>query len=135
MENKRVLSKKNKFFFYIVMVLLPLAGFALTYISYAGYKAAPIYQNIKTNQRGWKGNVHVADSQLGFAPVPNSEGAHVFPTGPDIPMRFDKDGFRVPIKADESVQQRPLILALGCSFTYGDATYAKDTFPYLVGDL
>ena len=49
-------------------------------------------------------------------------------------MRFDKEGFRVPVEdtATES-NGRPLVLTLGCSFTYGDAVYARDTYPYLVG--
>ena len=103
-------------------------------MSYAAFRTVDIYQSVKTSQRGWKGNVHVADAELGFSPVSNSSGAHVFPIGPDIPMRYDADGFRVPIKPENSAnRQRPVILALGCSFTYGDAAYAKDTFPVLVG--
>ena len=49
-------------------------------------------------------------------------------------MRFDKNGFRVPV-GDTPTESHgsPLVLTLGCSFTYGDAVYARDTYPYLVG--
>ena len=134
MENRRAISKKKIFFFYIGIVLLPLAVFAEAYMIYVAYRTVGIYKNIKTDQRGWKGNVHAADAELGFSPVPNSVGAHVFPRGQVIPMRYDEDGFRVPMEVGKSSKRpRPLILALGCSFTYGDANYAKDTYPYLVG--
>ncbi|MCX5848558.1 MAG: hypothetical protein NTW65_03825 [Deltaproteobacteria bacterium] len=131
MEKKRALSKKENF---AVNVLLLLAICAAVYMSNVAFRIANIYQSIKTNQRGWKGHVHAADAELGFAPIPNAVGAHVFPIGPDVPMRYDKDGFRVPMEVERtSKHPRPLILALGCSFTYGDATYAEDTYPYLVG--
>lgn len=134
MENKRAISKKKIFFFYTVIVLLSLAVFSIAYMSYVAYRTVPIYKKIKTNQRGWRGNVHAADAELGFSSVPNSVGAHVFPIGPDIPMRYDEEGFRAPMEVEESSKRpRPLILALGGSFTYGDANYAKDTYPYLVG--
>ena len=78
--------------------------------------------------------MHKADPELGFAPIPNSQGAMIFPNGPDIPARYDADGFRVPLEEQQSAsERRPLILALGCSYTYGDGTYAEDTYPYLVG--
>ncbi|MFC2084152.1 hypothetical protein ACFLS9_03765 [Bacteroidota bacterium] len=134
MENKRAISKKRLFFFYTFIILIPVVLFAVVYMGYVAIQTADIYQYVKSSQRGWKGKVHVADEKLGYAPVPGSSGAHVFPVGPDIPMQYDEDGFRVPIGARDSLkQQRPLVLALGCSFTYGDATYAKDTYPYLVG--
>jgi hypothetical protein len=103
-------------------------------MGYVAFRTGAIYKNIKTNQRGWQGKVHVADVKLGFSPVRNTVGAQVFPMGKDIPIRYDEDGFRAPVEALESSKpSRPLILALGCSFTYGAAIYAKDAYPYLVG--
>ena len=135
MESKPAISKKKKLFFSIVTTLLIIIIFLVCYVSYVAFATAKIYQSIKTNQRGWKGNVHTADAELGFAPIPNSEGAHVFPIGPDIPMRYDKDGFRTPMVVGVSSRPKPLILALGCSFTYGDAIHAEDAYPYLVGQF
>jgi hypothetical protein len=132
---KYKLSTNNKkTLFYIIMVCIPLAFFCVLYIGSVVYRGAGMYNHIKSNQRGWRGIVHTADAELGFSPIPNSYGYEVFPIGPDVPMRYDKDGFRVPVDVGEaSKHPRPLILALGCSFTYGAAAYAEDTFPYLVG--
>ena len=58
--------------------------------------------------------------------------------GPDIPVRHDKDGFRIPAAdnpaagAGVGVAIR-LVLTLGCSFTYGATNAAEDTYPFLVG--
>ncbi|MGE0706994.1 MAG: hypothetical protein AB7N76_02610 [Planctomycetota bacterium] len=95
------------------------------------HAASGWYAKIARPARGWRGRVHVADDQLGLAPRPNSRGAHTFPLGPDLPMRYDQDGLRVPV-SDPPPRKRPLVLALGCSFTYGDACRAEDAFPYLV---
>jgi hypothetical protein len=133
MGNKPVISRKKKFVFSLVTGLFAIGICFFCYAGYAAYQTIDIYKWAKSNPRGWKGNVHAADPELGFAPVPNSQGAHVFPIGPDIPMRYDSDGFRVPVVPGKPSPPRPLVLSLGCSFTYGDAMYAEKTFPYLVG--
>lgn len=93
-----------------------------------------MYLYVKSKQHGWKGKVHKADQKLGLAPIPNSYGAETLPVGDDIPMRYDKDGFRVPMENNnDSENAYPVLLTLGCSFTYGAITYAKDTYPYLAG--
>lgn len=75
-----------------------------------------------------------ADAELGFTYIPNSQGAEIFPVGPDLPMCIDENGFRSPIGNNNvTSNQKPVVLVLGCSFTYGSAVYAKDTYPYLVG--
>lgn len=118
------------------MFCIPLVFLCLIYISYTAYRATDFYENIKTNKRGWKGTVHTSDAMLGLTPIPNSFGAEIFPIGPDIPMRYDENGFRVTIEDNgTSEHQKPLFLSLGCSFTYGSSTYAKDTYPYLVAQL
>lgn len=83
--------------------------------------------------RGWKGNVHQSDSIMGFVPVPNAKGFHTFPIGDDIPMAYDKNGFRIPLSDTSTVNNYDSLslLFLGCSFTYGDACYAEQTFPFL----
>jgi len=48
-------------------------------------------------------------------------------------MRYDKDGFRIPVEGNTTLSNpHPLVLTLGGSFTYGDATYAEDTYPHLI---
>jgi len=104
----------------------------LFYCCYVCFSCTSVYLAVKQKARGWSGRVHQYDGQLGFAPIPGATGFHVFPVGPDIPMRYGKDGFRV--SADEPAHEhcRPLFLFLGCSYTYGDACRFEDTFPYLV---
>jgi hypothetical protein len=125
---KRALSTKKKLFFSALIVVVPLA---LIWAGVITVRAAKLYDYVKSRQRGWAGNVHDADPRLGFAPVKGARGAHLFPTGEPIAMRFDAGGFRVPVESGDH-RARPLGLALGCSFTYGDACRAEDTWPYLV---
>lgn len=127
------MTRKRKFLFYSAMLLLPVFVFVLGYATYTVYRSARLYYNIKTSQRGWTGVVHVADSKMGFIPIPHARGAETFPIGAPVAMRYDEDGFRAPLEPAPPLNPRPLVLALGCSFTYGAATHAKDTYPVLVG--
>lgn len=133
MDDTQGIDRKKKFIFFIITLCIPLITICIGYIGFTIYRTMPLYSYIKTSQRGWSGKVERADAALGFAPVPDSRGAHIFPIGPDIPMRYDANGFRVPVDYSFSLPRRPVILTLGCSFTYGDANYAEDTYPYLVG--
>lgn len=127
-------GRKKRGLFYLVLLCLNLALVSAAYLGYTAYRTARVYDYVKSSRRGWAGHVHRADAELGFSPVSGSRGAHVFPIGPDIPMRYDREGFRVPV--DDFVKPsapRPLVMTLGCSFTYGDAIRAEDTYPYRVG--
>ncbi len=98
-------------------------------------RSAEAWRFLKTPHLGFNGPVHRADPVLGFSAVPGAKGQHTFPIGPPFPMQYDARGFRVP--AYESPQRelrRPLVLALGCSFTYGDACPAEKTYPWLVAE-
>ena len=121
-------------FFYLLLFLIPIVATAFIYLSYTAFRTHQIYHYIKTNQRGWSGEVNEAHKELGFAPIPNSRGLEIMPIGAAVPVRYDKYGFRIPVK-DEFVTRNvhPIVLTLGCSFTYGAATLAENTFPYLVG--
>ncbi len=134
-KQSKKLSRKKRLAFSFIIFLIPATTISAIYVVYTGYRTAPLYWYTKSNQRGWRGKVHKADAELGFAPVPDSRGAETFPLGEDVPMRYDKNGFRVPVedKRDTSQNKRPIVLALGCSFTYGSSTNAEDTYPYLVG--
>jgi len=92
------------------------------------------YVRSDAKERGWRGMAHAPDDTLGFRPVPGASAYHTFPYGNDIPMHYNSRGFRVPL-TDSSLTDpgKPVdILFLGCSFTYGDACYAEQTFSYLV---
>jgi hypothetical protein len=95
-------------------------------------RSQKLYRYAKQNRRGWSGTVFEPDRELGFRAKPGAVGGHTFPIGEDIPMRFDQNGFRVPADSGGDDYRRPYVLALGCSFTYGDACRAQDTFPHLV---
>jgi hypothetical protein len=134
MMTEKKLSIKKKKLFYLLLFLITVVSITIIYVGVTTYRTKQFYTYVKTNQRGWSGKVHEAHRMLGFRPIPDAEGAEVMPVGPPVLMRYDKDGFRVPIVdifTPENVH--PMFLALGCSFTYGAATHAKDTFPYLVG--
>jgi len=133
-DRSKNLSRKKKVAFYFVVFLIPAIFISVIYIGYTAYRTAPIYWYVKHNQRVWKGKVHKADTELGYVPIPDSQGAEVFPTGDEIAARYDKDGFRVPQEDGRlaSLNRHPIVLTLGCSFTYGAATRAEDTYPYLV---
>jgi len=127
-------DRKKFILFYIIMFILPLVTFALICAGYMAYRTYEVYVSVKGNEHHWRGRGHRADTELGFSPIPNSAGARVFPIGPDIPVRYDDDGFRVPVDYTPKLSQpRPLVITLGCSFTFGDAVHAEDTYPYLVG--
>ncbi len=127
-------SNNHRCLFYLIMFLVPVISIFSVYLAYTTYRTKSVYNYVKSNQRGWSGQVHRADKELGFVPIPNSSGSETMPIGPDILMRYDKDGFRVPIEVGKDTKKNhPVVLTLGCSFTYGAATYAKVTFPYLVG--
>jgi len=114
------------------LFLLSLAGI---FVGFYGrtllLRGRKLYQYAKQNRRGWSGTVFEPDRELGFRAKPGAEGGHTFPIGEDIPMRFDHNGFRVPPDSPGGEYHRPYVLALGCSFTYGDACRAEDTFPHL----
>lgn len=89
--------------------------------------------SVQASGRGWAGQMHEPDPELGFRMIPGARGAETFPIGPDVAACVDGAGFRVPVDASlPSPRTRPLVLALGCSFTYGAACAAEDTFAFRV---
>ncbi|GJM30901.1 MAG: hypothetical protein DHS20C17_35360 [Cyclobacteriaceae bacterium] len=132
--SKQKPSTKKSIFFHIVLLLIPITTLVLTYLAYTTFRTVQFYNYVKSDQRDWSGQVHQAHKELGYAPIPNSHGWEIMPLGPDIPVRYDKDGFRIPVDEKlKTTNNHPFALTLGCSFTYGAATHAENTFPYLIG--
>jgi hypothetical protein len=91
------------------------------------------YVYLKGSHSGFSGKIHRFDPELGYSAIPGARGARTFPIGPSFPVQYDRFGFRIP--ADMSPDRelrRPLVLALGCSYTFGDACPAEETYPELV---
>ena len=127
---RRLLPSRSSLVYGAYLTVFAVVGGYALFVLQRTYVA---YSFLKGDHLGFRGKVHRADPDLGFAAVPDATGFHVFPTGPPIPMRYDADGFRVPDGPKSDVpRRRPLMLALGCSFTYGDSTRAEQTWPHLV---
>ncbi len=112
------------------LVVVSAAG---AYALFTVQRAASIYETLKGPRRGFSGRLYRADPDLGWTSIPGARGEMVFPSRPPLPVRFDQDGFRVPAEGPELVERRrPLVLALGCSFTFGDACRAEEAYPHLL---
>jgi hypothetical protein len=115
---------------YLALVVV-LGGYFLFVAQRVGYA----YQHLKGPRLGFRGRVHRADPVLGFAGIPGARGEHVFPIGPPLPMQYSVAEFRVPVSDPGGPpRKRPFVLALGCSFTYGDACVAEDTYAHHVAE-
>ena len=124
---QRPLSLKKKLFFSTIVVL-PFA-----FLLYTGTLALPDPPTLpamsKTHGPGWRGQLFAVDPTLGFASVPNAQGAEILKIGPEVQVRFDEEGFRVPMAAaDVAAVGAPRALALGCSHTFGAACLAEETY-------
>jgi len=106
----------------------------LLYSGFLVYRTRYFYNRIVQCKRAMKGHLHVYDHELGYVGVPEAEGSMVFPLGPELPVRYDARGFRVPVGADTALK-RPLVLSLGCSFTYGDGLPAEETYAYRTAEM
>jgi hypothetical protein len=111
--------------------------FTSVYYAYSVVKRSIILFNelIGQNYRGWNPNPHKPDDTLGLAPKRGFKGNHTFAIGPNIAMYFNKQGFRVPVKDSAQVVDKDTlgVMFLGCSYTYGDACLAEETFAFKVG--
>ena len=128
------MKKLHSFLFFSALYLTFLC---IAYGGYCTFRSFVFYNQLKKPIRGLSGQVYRSDTLLGFTPVPGARGAHVLPPQPDIPIYYDTEGFRVPegyAKPDGESRARPLVLALGCSYTYGDACSAEDSFAWLVSE-
>jgi hypothetical protein len=109
---------------------------AVLYLGSVVGRTARAYSGLKTGG-GWTGGLYEADPELGFRLAPGSIGVEVLPSGRTVSVRVDERGLRVPLDRDASRARDPardgvLVLALGDSFTFGQACEAESAFPYLV---
>jgi hypothetical protein len=119
--------------FYVVY--LSIVSSVGAYALFVAYRSDQVYTFLKLPHRGFRGHLYQRDDVLGWAPRPGGRGEMVFRTSPPLPVRFDDDGFRVPAGAPQRPERpRPWVLALGCSFTFGDACLAEHAYAQRVAD-
>ena len=89
-----------------------------------------LYASIKERSE-WEGKLYQRDALLGYSLIPGSTGTQKKPYSPEIPVRIDLQGFRVPASLpDDRSGRHPRLLALGCSYTFGYCCLAEETYPY-----
>jgi len=119
-------------------VLLAVFAFLLTallvYVASIPVRTFLVYRAVKGNHRGWDERYFQQNDLMGFVPVPHSRRQETFHKGPNVPSRFDGNGLRIPIDQGHPPGRRPVLLALGCSFTFGAACLAKESYPYLLAE-
>lgn len=124
----------RKIIFSLITFTFFLGASYLGFITWRGYEW---YRRIKNQEPPLisSGNMYAADPVLGYRPVPGSTGFHVLPIKPDVPIRFDADGFRVPMDKEPDVPAHIMrALVVGDSFTFGEACTAEETYAFLVGE-
>jgi hypothetical protein len=105
---------------------------ATLYFGSVVFRTARAYSGLKTGG-GWASGLFEADPELGFRLAPGSIGLESRPSGKTVSVRVDQRGMRVPLDAsDESGYGGVLVLALGDSYTFGQACEAETAFPFLV---
>ncbi len=82
----------------------------------------------------WQGKMYNRDDTLGYRMIKNNRSSLVYNLLQTAPVRTDKNGFRIPDSIPSLTDtDKPVdLLFLGCSFTFGSACRAENTFPYLV---
>jgi hypothetical protein len=131
-ESRPDLSIRKKLLFATVV----FAGFLLLlWCVSLWWRGDRLYRQVMGSSRGWSSRIHVTDPKLGFVPKANVDAEEVFPIGRPVPTRIDGNHFRIPASDDHQfVADRPLVLALGCSLTFGAACRAEQTYPFLVAE-
>lgn len=113
------------------------AVFGVFYYSYAIFlRSVNFYHELTAvKYSGWVGNTQKDDDTFGLVHVKNARGYHAYPIGDNVPITYNVQGFRVaPCDTAFAAQKDSVdVLFLGCSWTFGDACLAEQTFPYLVG--
>jgi hypothetical protein len=112
-----------------------LAGLAVfAWLASVAARSVAGYLYIKQQSHGWEGRLMAYDARLGTRAVPGGRGAEIL-GGVATPVRFDRDGFRVPFSDRGGAGvDRPLVAAVGDSFTFGSGVRAEEAFPWLVAD-
>lgn len=100
------------------------------------HKRAIEYYNYITSNNfiSWGPSMYTKDDNLGYRMIPASQTSLLYHYLPPVDVKTDTNGYRIPVsKKNLTDVTKPVdILFLGCSFTFGSACRAEDTFPYIV---
>lgn len=119
--------KKLSFSIFVFIVIF-LAGYGISVV----LRARPIWSFLRAGKWGWTNGLFRADKTVGYVPNESSSGERIVPFRSPIPVHFDARGFRVSTPDEMGIEHKPVVLFLGCSFTFGDGCAAEETFPFLV---
>ncbi|HUH75699.1 MAG TPA: hypothetical protein VLZ75_14990 [Chitinophagales bacterium] len=76
--------------------------------------------------------IYKSDIVFGLKGKANSNGFIFFPGGDSIPVSLNNKGERVGFQSKGEESYKSKILFIGDSFTFGDANYFEESFPYLI---
>lgn len=116
--------------------------FSILALLFITYHSLSVNKNILAYYRyfssdnfiSWKGQMYEHDSLLGYRMQPNNFSSLVYDLKQSVPVKTDDNGFRVVHTGEQfSDVSKPIdLLFLGCSFTFGSACRAEETFPYMI---
>jgi hypothetical protein len=137
-KSKKGIVKFSVVIIFCFPVLLWLIS--TTLIAHKAYQSLTATQNDSTQSIEYQ-----ADDKLGFRPAPNARSFHRYPIRegilrtreiPQIPVLYDKNGFRIPESSllKDQTSSKTDLLFLGDSMTFGAACRAEETFPFVVAE-
>ena len=131
-----VASSRTLMFYLLLVLQLGLLALLL-YGAGTVFRGYALYTGIKAGQHGFVGGLHQADPELGYRLVAGASGYQLMSIGDPVPIHIDDFGFRVSSTASQSGEwsERPLLMTFGCSFTFGDAVPAEQTYTSVSGEI
>ncbi|MCL5038025.1 MAG: hypothetical protein M1269_13075 [Chloroflexi bacterium] len=99
----------------------------------AAISADRLYRHLKSKQSFVASQMFKGDPKLGYANTGEFRAPESEPYEQDVSTRFELNGTWIPANIKVSKSSIPVILALGCSFTYGMSCNEDETYSYIVG--
>lgn len=124
--------QQPRWFMWGIVVGFWLFCFATFYVGWCYWRLRPHLDEHRHHR--WSQAAYRHDKILGAFPITNQTFTHNLQHGESIPVRFDTNGFRVPVSDGDRTTgaKRPMLLFLGCSFTHGYGVYAQNTFAEII---
>lgn len=121
--------------FFALTLLIPIAFLALLYLGSVFARGSYFYYFYKVKQHAWVGEAWTGDPELGYVHARGFRGEQRIAPDIAVPIILDEEGHRVSDRGRETDRhRRPLVLAIGDSFTFGYGVAAEETFTARVAD-